>query len=149
METGIDVLLHIVFSLLAGYIAWRIYFPNNKDYLRTSCTAALVTGVLIDADHLIDYFFAYGFHFNYYLFFYNNAFTKSGKMFVLFHGFEYAIFFAIAISFVKAKKIKMILAALAISMLFHLFVDISLFNIPPQYYFITYRILNGFKGYTR
>lgn len=75
---------HFFLSLLLG-----IYF-----YLRTkkwqSILWALVFGVLIDLDHLVDYFAFFGARFDLNTFLNVTTYMKpAGKIYVLFHGWEY------------------------------------------------------------
>ena len=145
MDTYIDALLHIVFSLFAGLIAWKVVGTKNKKNLILSLIAALIAGVGIDIDHFIDYFLAYGFTFNYQDFIHGANFFSTGKTYILFHGFEYAAFAGILSILTKNKKAKTIFLALSLGMLFHLLVDIFLLAIPFKIYFILYRLINNFN----
>lgn len=145
MDSYIDVAYHICFSLVSGFIAWELYGLSNRKSLIISVISALLSGVFIDLDHFVDHFLTFGFHFNYDYFIRGEYFLRTGKTYILFHGFEYVILLGILSIFSKAKKIKMILIALGLAMLFHLIVDILLFSIPIKNYFIIYRIFHDFK----
>lgn len=147
MDAYNDILVHIVFrhitlSIFAGCLAWRFYFPANKSKLKISLLFAFISGVLIDLDHLIDYFLVFP-YFDFKLFMSAAVFSISGKNYVFFHAFEYVIILAVSTAFVKNRTVKMILSALLLGMLFHLGVDI-LFGVPMQAYFITHRVFNHF-----
>lgn len=144
MEIYVDVGAHIIFSLLAGVIAWKLIDPSNKKSLITSLIFTFISGVLIDLDHVIDYFLAYGLHFDYDLFTRLEMFQKTGKIYVFFHAYEYVILLSLAVCLVKDKTKKLVLTALALGMLFHLGVDILL-GVPFNLYFLTFRILNHFN----
>ncbi len=143
METYVDVGVHVIFSVLAGFIAWKLIDPKNKESLITALIFAFLSGVLIDLDHLIDYFLAYGLHFNYDLFIHLAMLEKTGKSYVLFHAYEYVILLFLAVCLAKDKTKKLILSALTLGMFFHLGVDILL-GVPFNLYFLTLRILNHF-----
>ncbi len=145
MSTYIDVFLHVIFSLLAAYVAWKAYGDNKKRNLFLSVVYAMVGGVLIDLDHFIDNLLAFGWNFNYGYFITGEYFLKTGKTYVFFHGFEYLIILFVVFFFAKTKMIKMILLSLTLAMAFHLGVDIIFYSIPIKNYFILYRIFNDFK----
>ena len=144
MEIYVDVGAHIIFSLLAALIAWKLYDPNNKESLIIGLIFAFFSGVLIDLDHLIDYFLTYGLHFDYNLFIHPEMLQKTGKSYVFFHAHEYVILLSLAARLVKDKTKKLVLTALTLGMLFHLGVDILL-GVPFNLYFLTFRILNHFN----
>lgn len=146
MDSYIDVSFHVILSLAAGYIAWRLFGQNSKENLVFSLIAALIAGVAIDLDHFIDYFLVFGFDkFNYNYFINGEYFLRTGRSFILFHGFEYALLFGLISRFSKNKKVKMIFLSLALGMLLHIFIDVLFFSIPFKFYSLTYRILNNFN----
>lgn len=111
--------IHIFFSLLAGFIVFRIWkFPV------VSFVFALIGGVLMDFDHFIDYFLAFGTTFNFSYFSAGYQFLQSGKIYVLFHGWEYVILLLIGVFLAKQKLfLKSALLALALGMFSHLCFD--------------------------
>lgn len=144
METYLDVLAHVVFSLLAGLIAWKLYGTKNKESLITALIFAFLSGVLIDLDHFIDYFLIYGLHFDSAILIHLEMLQKTGKSYVFFHAYEYVIILSLAALLAKDKPKKLALTALTLGMLFHLGVDI-LFGVPFNLYFLTFRIVNHFN----
>ena len=147
MDSYIDVSFHIFFSALSGFIAWKILRVGNKKSLFLSIFFALLSGVFIDLDHFIDHFLSFGFHFNYNYFITGEYFIRTGKTYIVFHGFEYVIILGIISNLLQDKKKKMILIALTLAMFFHLIVDIHLFSIPIKNYFILYRIFHDFSRF--
>lgn len=144
MFTYLDITAHIIFSTLAGLLVWKNYYPRDSSKLKIALFLAFISGVLIDVDHLVDYYLAFGSHFDYNFFMSASMFTVSGKNYVPFHAFEYAIPLLYFFYRTEKKQTKMILLTLLVSMLFHLGVDIG-FGVPPRAYFITHRILNHFN----
>lgn len=95
-----------------------------------SVAAASVTGVLIDVDHILDY--------------YNWYWKKDkGKLYVLFHGWEYS---AVALVLVLALWYHPVLLAAVLGHIGHLIGD-QIGNRPmhPMAYSVVYRILAGFN----
>ncbi len=142
MNLGLHLLIHFVFAVLAGLFVWRLWRKPMPSFL-----GGLLGGFLIDFDHFIDYFIAFGFKFKL-AYFTNSCYSlKDGKFFYFFHGWEYVAIFLI-LSFVvrKSKKLKSIFLALALGLGFHLMVD-TLINegMRPEGYSILYRAVNSFK----
>ena len=92
--------------------------------------AATVTGVLVDADHALDYYYLY-------------VKKDNRRLFVLLHGWEYTL---VAMALVVAVWYHPILLALALGHLGHLVGD-QLGNHPghPLAYSIAYRGRLGFR----
>jgi len=141
-------LTHLVLSLIAaGSIYW--YFRKWQVIL-----VALLSGFLVDADHLFDYFlYKKAFIFNFSEFISGNYFRLAGKVYLPFHAFEYAIIAIIAglliLKFTKemqkhTKMIVFLLLVFGISLSFHLAFD--MFSYRPNWpaYFISYRITHNF-----
>jgi len=77
-----------------------------------------------DMDHFIDYFLALGFKFDLGYFSHGYQFLQSGKIYMLFHGWEYVIIL-LAVAFLVKKQLvlKSVSFALALGMFFHLCFD--------------------------
>lgn len=147
MSSYIDIALHLFFSILAGFLVWKLYGGSRKD-LVISIICAFIAGVLIDLDHFIDNFLSFGWDFNFDYFIRGEYFIRSGNYFIFFHGFEYVlILLAIFKFFIKTKISKMIILSFAFSMFIHLMIDILFFSVPVINYSILYRFLTGFTGY--
>lgn len=136
-------LIHIAWSILAGYIAWSVY-GKKKHTLVPALIWALVGGFWIDLDHLIDYFLTFGVLFDLSRFLQSEQFVVSGKTYVLFHAWEYLFILLGALFFVKKQKTKTVLLALLLGTLSHLVIDTLSYSFPIAYYSILYRILDGF-----
>ncbi|KKQ46244.1 MAG: hypothetical protein US63_C0004G0019 [Candidatus Moranbacteria bacterium GW2011_GWC2_37_8] len=119
MSLFLHLSIHVALSLLAGLIVWRIWKKPVASFVM-----AIVGGVLVDMDHFIDYFLAFGFNFDLSYFSKGYQFLQSGKIYVLFHGWEYVILLLIAAYFVGQRLIlKIALFALAIGLFLHLGFD--------------------------
>lgn len=145
MDSYIDIGFHVIVSLALGYFIWRLFGLRDKKNLLISLFFTFLGGVLIDVDHFLDHFLAFGFNFNYDHFINGEYFVRTGNTYIIFHGFEYVILFAILAVFFKNKKIKMIMIALTLGMFSHLLIDTFLFPNPIMGYFILYRLLHGFN----
>lgn len=142
MSLELHLLLHFLFSLLAGSVAWWFW---HRPIL--SFGAALFGGFLIDFDHFIDYLLAFGLNFNP-VYFSNGYYgLKSGKIFYFLHGWEYAIIFLVACLIVqKSVKLKSIFLALALGILFHLSIDASINEgMKNEGYSVIFRASNDFE----
>lgn len=144
-----EELLHILLSIFAGFVAYR-YYKNWRVFL-----ISVLAGVFIDVDHIIDYLiFTRLRSFNITEMSSGEFFAQSDKVFVFFHGFEYAIIFILLFLFAKQifrveksklMKIQGVLLALGLSLFLHLVFD-TIHNKPVwPTYFISYRIAHNFN----
>lgn len=141
MNLFLHLSAHILTGGIAGYIVWKIW-----RYPQVSFAAAMLGSVLIDLDHLLDYFLAFGLAFNLNYFIQGYQFLKSDKIYILFHGWEYVIILAVLVIWVcKNKAAKSALLALALGIFFHLTID-TFINEGAQFktYSIIYRAKNNF-----
>ena len=132
--------LHFLTGLLAGYIVWKIWERPWESFM-----AGILGGFLIDLDHLIDYFLAFGWNFRLDYFLNGYQFFKYEKLYIAFHGWEYVFIALILVLILKNKIAKTILLALAFGMFFHLSVDSAIHEIRPKTYFVTHRLKNNFE----
>lgn len=141
LDTFIDLILHVIFTYLAGYIVFKKW--NKRE---VSFWGAFVGGILIDLDHFIDYFMTYGMRFNLTDFFQGMQFLKSGKIFVFFHAWEYLLILLIILYFLDKKRIvvRSFVAALSLSIFLHLLVDIVVAGGHAELYSIIYRFWVNF-----
>lgn len=104
-------------------------------------------GFLIDVDHLFDYFAYHGFNFNLARFLdVHNYMGPAGKIYVLFHGWEYLLLFWLLGRWLgKRWKIKKLEWAISLVYLGHLLIDHLSFSHHPLVYFFFYRLLNNFS----
>lgn len=139
MSLLIHELIHFTISLLIGLLLYRQY----KDY--RLIIASLIFGVFIDLDHFIDFFLNYGLNLNLTNFFVGNYFDESGKVYVLFHGWELIPLYWLMAKFIGKKlKIKGLEWAISLAIFGHLIFDNLAYTHHPLAYFFTYRFLNGF-----
>ena len=141
---------HLISSLIAGYLVWKIYKKPIPAFL-----AGLLGGFFIDLDHLIDYFLTFGFNFNLNYFLQSYQFAVSQKIYVFFHAWEWIILLLIYYSYLKNKQpqhnnsklsILSFILALALGMIAHLIIDTISNSVVPMAYSIIYRALNDFSS---
>lgn len=132
---------HFFASIFAGYLVWKIWQEPIASFL-----AAIIGGVFVDLDHFIDYYFVFGFDFRLDYFFNSYQFLKSGKDYIFFHGWEYALILAILILFVRSRIAKSIFLGLALGLFFHLVLDTVLNGLPAKSYSIIYRATRNFEA---
>ena len=141
MKLLLDELVHLALALGVGLI---FYWRYRRWELILS---ALFVGVLIDVDHLIDYFLYFGARINLSNFFNVKSYMEaSGKIYVFFHAWEWVIFLWFGGRWLgKKKRIKGLEWVLSLAYLVHLVWDCCSCSCHPRSYLITYRALNGFS----
>lgn len=132
--------IHLFFSLLAGLIVWRIW---KKPLL--AVFFGFCGGFLIDLDHVIEYFWVFGWNWQWQYFRRGYQFLKSGELHVLFHAWEYVIILVLAVFLFKNKYVRTILLSLALGIFFHLATDVIVDDMPIRAYSLNYRIANNFE----
>ena len=111
-RTYVDLTLHLIFTLL---LAW-FFYKLKGGWLWPAL--AILGGVFIDLDHLIDYFLYFGWTFDLKAFF-KHEYLASGRMYIIFHSVELAILvWALALVLPWAIPV-------ASGMTLHLIIDIS------------------------
>ena len=144
--TFFDLSKHFIVTSVIAFFLWLKY----RDFRLVIITYFM--GVLIDIDHLFDYFFyvssfAYraGWHFNLSEFLNPSVYVKpTGKVFVLLHGWEY-----LPILWFIAKKLKRKIPGIFLALFFpyfcHLLIDQSPFVRATFAYFFFNRLINNFN----
>lgn len=132
--------IHLFSGLIVGFLVWRIWKKPVLSYL-----FAIIGGVLVDLDHLIDYYIAFGWNFKISYFLRGYQFLENERIYVLFHGWEYVVILAILLIITTNKTSKSIILALTLGLLLHLSADVMLNNIPIRSYSLVYRIKNKFS----
>jgi len=126
-------LIHIVLSMLVGFLIWKYLFKNINVFL-----IAFLGGVLIDLDHLFDYFLAFGAKFNLTYFAKGYQFLKSDKIYIPLHSWEIVIIcFLLFLFFAKLKKLitlRILLLAFSLSLFSHLIFDTISNELPMSSY---------------
>jgi hypothetical protein len=145
MPLSLHISIHVFSGLVAGYFVWRLWKKPLPAFISSFAGA-----VLIDFDHFIDYFLAFGMNFSasWRINYFTNGyqFLKTDKIYILFHGWEYIIIFLILGLFIfKKKTARTVFVALALGMLFHLTYDTNA-NAGMRFrsYSIIYRAENNF-----
>lgn len=131
--------VHLIFTaILSIFLYFR--FKNWKLIL-----VAFFVVIFLDLDHLFDYF-VYSLKTGSFTFlFVTDYFHGSGKVFVLFHGWELSIpLWYLAYKIGQRKNIVGLEWAMTLSYLGHLLVDQFFYTPNPLAYFLTFRILTGF-----
>jgi hypothetical protein len=125
------IIILILYGIFKNY--WVILF-------------AVVTGILVDIDHLFDYLYYSVHHSSLRFPFAVDYFKGSMKVFVLFHGWEY-----IPLLFFLGKYLEILLntngimLALILGYTGHLTIDVITYRPSPLGYFLLYRLINGFN----
>lgn len=139
MELSIHLFIHLLLSLFSGFIVWKIWKLPLPSFV-----SALIGGVFIDIDHLLDYVFAFGLIFNLESFLWGSQFLESDKLYVLLHAWEYVIILLILTLILRSKTAKSVALALVLGIFFHLGTDVLINGLPAKSYSIIYRIKSGF-----
>lgn len=140
MNIFIHISIHFFVSLLAGTV---VFFIWKKAFF--SFLAAIVGGFLIDVDHLVDYYIAFGFYFRLDYFLKGYQFLESDKLYIFLHGWEYGIILLVVAFIVREKITRSVFLALALGLFFHLTTDVFLNSMPAKSYSLVYRIKNEFS----
>jgi len=151
MSLILHIFFHFLISLIAGAIVWKLYGRPILAFL-----SAIIGGVIVDFDHFIDYFMAFGFNFKLSYFADGFQFLKTDKLYLLFHGWEYVIILLI-LSQIFTRKARIypvarysgaagaIMAGLALGLFFHLITDVNLNKIPISTYSVIHRTQKNFN----
>lgn len=143
-------LLNFIFSaelphfLLSVGLGLVLFWRYRQWQLVPLC---LLTGILIDLDHFLDFYFFSGFKGNLGDMFKTDYFNASKKVYVLFHGWELVFLLWPAGRYLNRKfGQKGIEWALCLPYLGHLLIDqFSAYTANPLAYSLFFRILNGFS----
>ncbi len=131
--------IHAILSVLTGFLV-SLYFGSPLILI----SAAILTGFLIDIDHLIDYFLSFK-KFNLRRFLKSQQFVVSGRVIKLFHAWELVIIFIItALFFSHNLLVQAILISASFSLFIHLLSDCLINREPLIFYFFFYRLKNNF-----
>lgn len=142
MSLFLHLLIHFTFALLAGFIVW-LFFRRN---LIWALGGAILGGFLVDFDHFLDYYLAFGWNFNFYWFAKGYEFLKLDQIHLFLHGWEYVIIILIIGLFLKKPKIKIFLFAVALGLFFHLSGDVAMNEgLMLKSYSLIYKIQSGFQ----
>ncbi len=151
-------IVHFLLTILAAAVTYILVRKNStlsnrrirgagkklaRKLLPVIGLGAFIGEFLLDADHLFDYFVAFGFDFQAHQFFRGDMFDKLQKVFVPLHSWELLPVLAIFIYLTKNKTLKYFFISLTLGFLFHMVYDTS-YNHITIGYSLLYRILHGF-----
>lgn len=132
-----DLVLHLIVSFFI-FVLIYIFFGSWK-----LAILAFLSGLLIDLDHLVDYFLVYRTNFDPEKFFNGYQFIESKKVYVFLHGWEWIVVILL-VGFLAGITRPAI--AMALGIFGHLAVDqILSFRHEPFFYFLTYRFIKKFN----
>ena len=138
----LHIAIHFVFAVLAGLV---VGFYFKKPWI--GIIGGVMGGFLIDLDHVLEYFFIFGPHFNLVYFMEGRQFLISNKILLILHAWEYAVILFAAAWFLRRRRnIYIFLLALACGGMVHLVSDCVLNGYPPRNYSIVYRASQGFSA---
>ena len=130
--------IHFSLGLIIGLIGFYIWKDKRLIWL------SLAVSMLIDLDHLVDYWLYLGYlDFNLREFLSGNYFCASGKLYIFFHGYEYSIVLFFLSLIIKKYRKYFLVGAIAI--LAHLFFDLISNNVSFLDYSIIFRIIHNFS----
>jgi hypothetical protein len=140
MNLYLHLFIHISLALLAGFIVYKI---TGKKII--SFFFSFLSGVAVDFDHFIDYFL--DFRWNFHLEYFKNGyeFVKTGRIFLLFHGWEYVAVLLVLFLVVRKVYLQAIFLGLALGLFFHLVTDVIVDDVPITFYSVVYRVENNFE----
>lgn len=142
ISLALHILIHFILAALAGLLVGH-YF--NK--VKLGIIAGVLGGFLIDLDHVLEYFFTFGLHFNLNYFLTGRGFLISNKIFLVFHAWEYIpILLIIAWLLRRRKNVCVFLLALTLGAIVHMTSDCFLNNYPPRNYSLIYRAAKDFDA---
>lgn len=142
LPLALHLSIHFLVAVLVGLFVGRHF---NK--IKLGVIGGIIGGFLIDLDHVLEYFFTFGFHFNLTYFIEARQFLISNKFFLIFHAWEYIpVLLLIAWLLRRRKNITVFLLALTFGGMIHLASDCIINDYPPRNYSIIYRASKGFNA---
>jgi len=129
---------HVITSAGLGAIFWA----KSRD--PWTMALSLAFGVLVDLDHFLDYWYSEGrICFDLKTFLATRYWRKSGRLFIVFHAFEYL---PIVFLLWRAVKGRRWAVAATAAMSSHVLADHLVNELRPLAYFILYRLAHGFRA---
>jgi hypothetical protein len=142
MNLYLHLSIHLFFAILAGIIIWCIFRRN----LFIALLGGILGGFLIDLDHFIDYFLAFGWNIHLIWFLQGYEFIKLDQIHLFFHAWEYAIILLAMGFLLKSKKSKVLVLSLALGIFFHLSCDVIMNEgLMTKSYSMIYKIKQDFQ----
>ena len=137
MNLLVTELIHSILSLLVGWYFWQSIGVAGV-------IAVLAAGFLVDSDHLFDYWLYVKDlkKFSIRQFLSSEHFKKSGKLYIVFHAWEYGLGMLMLGYGLKVPT----LTAMGVSYLLHLTVDQATNDVRWKTYFVSYRWKVGWRN---
>ncbi len=127
---------HVIASGFISALVW-VFFKSFG-----CAVVSFLSGILIDSDHIIDYYANHGFTFKIKTMYYACVDIKLKKVYIILHSYELIALLWVLICLFSLSNIW---KAFAIGLTQHLIIDQVTNPIKKPGYFLTYRIINGFK----
>jgi len=141
MPLPLHLAIHFFVAVLVGYLAGR-YFKK----MSLAMVAAIMGGFFIDLDHVLEYFFYYGLHFNLTYFLEGRQFILSNTVYLIFHAWEYIpLLLLIAYLLRKKRALSIFIFTLCLAGAVHLVSDVFINDYPFKFYSISYRASQHFS----
>lgn len=138
----LHLFIHLFLSVLAGYLVGRFF-----NFRRLGIIAGILGGVLIDLDHVLDYFSVFGLRFNLGYFLEGRQFLVSDQIHTWFHAWEYIpVFLLIAWLFRRRRAVLAFILALTLGFFVHLVADSFINHYPFRNYSLLYRYQLNFSA---
>lgn len=143
-----DISIHEIGHMLVYFLGVFLLYLLARNYFSAkNIILGLIFSIIIDIDHLVDYFNLRGFSFDVSDFLSSDYFKLSGKVIVPLHAWEFVLLLLLFFMFFnKRDKVKhsyLLFVALGIGS--HLLYDALYYGFDPSVYFLTKRALNGFN----
>lgn len=134
--------IHFILAVFAGLLVGRRFGKA-----RLGIIAGIMGGFLIDFDHILEYFFTFGPHFNFVYFIEGRQFLISNKIILIFHAWEYIpVLLIIAWLLRRRRNIYVFLLALILGGAVHLTSDCLINGYSPRNYSLIYRLGKNFDA---
>jgi len=141
MPLPLHLSIHFIVAILVGLLA-GCYFKK----MPLAIIAAVIGGFFIDLDHVLEYFFYYGPHFNLSYFLEGRQFLLSNHIYLIFHAWEYIpILLLIAYLLRKRRTLAIFIFTLCLAGSIHLVSDVFINGYPVKFYSISYRASQNFS----
>lgn len=139
--------IHLIISTIIAFVLWKIY-PYPPVVI-----TAILSGVLIDSDHLFDLIFGYiknvdgAFSLNKLsAFFYGNYMRIADKIYIPLHSLEFVwVWWFIGYFLNSLFAARGLEWAFLIPILVHILVDYAVYTPHPLAYFFFFRLLHKFS----
>jgi hypothetical protein len=139
---ALHLFIHFILAVFAGFLVGR-HFGKVK----LGIIAGVIGGFLIDVDHILEYFFTFGLHFNFIYFIEGRQFLISNKILLIFHAWEYIpVLLIIAWLLRRRRNIYVFLLALTLGGAVHLVSDCLINGYSPRNYSLIYRLGKNFNA---